>query len=451
VPERLASPTIKGTLTVGNLCLLPAPLGQDHVLKTAAYHAPDPNLGGKAPQHTNGTTNGSSGKKYAYTTLITRGSYLAGVIILAHTLRKHGSQYPLIVFYTSGVSDSAVQTLELEKDKLNLILRKVDLLLPRANVKVWLIAERFTDTWTKLRVFEVFDYDAVCYLDADMAIFNRNMDCVFEHEADLPSDWIAANHACVCNKERDPWAPDNWREENCGFTPLEHPEALTKPTQVTPESRPTYHLLNSGMFLYHPSKQLWDRMLEFFNTTNKLSEFKFPDQDFLAEFFRNKWQSIGWQFNALKTMRYWHPKMWRDDEVVCLHYIVDKPWAGRVKEDGTAGYKGNDGETHTWWWNAWEEYVSERKAEGSDKVLQLLKKYVASPRGEDGEQDPDMLAIGTGAQKFANNGKPEEKNGETESKENEPKVGRAPLRKKMLGERGHGAVVHPNGSAQMPQ
>jgi hypothetical protein len=93
VPGRLASPTIKGTLTVGNLCLLPAPLGQDDVLKTAAYHAPDPNLGGKAPQHTNGTTNGSSGKKYAYTTLITRGSYLAGVIILAHTLRKHGSQY----------------------------------------------------------------------------------------------------------------------------------------------------------------------------------------------------------------------------------------------------------------------------------------------------------------------------------------------------------------------
>jgi inositol 3-alpha-galactosyltransferase len=413
----------------------------------------DPKLGGAAPQHTESTTNGSSGKKYAYTTLITRGSYLAGVIILAHTLRKQGSRYPLVVYYTSGVSDSAVQALEMEKEPLNLILEKVDLLLPPAHVKTWLIAERFTDTWTKLRVFELFGYDAVCYLDADMAIFNRSMDCVFEHEADLPSDWIAANHACVCNKERDVWAPEDWREENCGFTPLEHPEALTKPTQVTPDSRPTYHLLNSGMFLYHPSEQLWDRMLEFFNTTDKLSTFKFPDQDFLAEFFRNKWRSIGWQFNALKTMRYWHPKMWRDDEVVCLHYIVDKPWAGRVKEDGTAGYKGNDGETHTWWWNAWEEYVSERKAEGKDEVLQLLKKYVASPRGEDGEQDPDMLAIGTGAQKFANNGKPDEKtgNGESESKdEGEPHVGGPPLRKKMLGERGHGPVVKPNGSAQMP-
>jgi hypothetical protein len=78
----------------------------------------DPKLGGAAPQHTKTTTNGSSGKKYAYTTLITRGSYLAGVIILAHTLRKHGSKYPLVVYYTSGVSDSAVQALEMEKESL---------------------------------------------------------------------------------------------------------------------------------------------------------------------------------------------------------------------------------------------------------------------------------------------------------------------------------------------
>lgn len=354
------------------------------------------------------TTNGSVGKKYAYTTLITRGSYLAGVIILAHSLRKHGSQHPLIVFYTSGVSDSAVRALELEQTKLNLQLRKVDLLLPPSHVKTWLIAERFTDTWTKLRVFEVFGYHAVCYLDADMAIFNRNMDCVFEHETTLPADWIAANHACVCNKERDPWAPEDWREENCGFNGLEHPDALTKPTQVSPDSRPTHHLLNSGMFLYHPSPALWEDMLSFFNTTDKLSTFKFPDQDFLAEFFRNKWQSLGWQFNALKTMRYWHPRMWRDDQVVCLHYIVDKPWAARVKGDGTAGYRGNDGETHRWWWSLWEEWAGERKGEGKEEVLGLLKKYVASPEGEEGEQDPDMLAIGTGAQKFAQNKKPGE-------------------------------------------
>ena len=74
-------------------------------------------------------------EKYAYTTLITRASYLSGVIILAHTLKKY-SQYPLIVYYTNGLSKDAVKALELEAPKTNLILKKCDLLLPRADVEV---------------------------------------------------------------------------------------------------------------------------------------------------------------------------------------------------------------------------------------------------------------------------------------------------------------------------
>ncbi|KAJ8608003.1 hypothetical protein MRB53_039909 [Persea americana] len=351
-------------------------------------------------------------KKYAYTTLITRANYLAGVLILAYTLRKHGSQYPLIVFYTPSLKDEAVRALELEATRLNLILKKCDLLLPPKDVKTWLIAERFTDTWTKLRVFEVFGFDTLCYLDADMAIYNKNMDCVFELGTDLPSDWIAASHACVCNKERDAWAPEEWKEENCGFTPLSHPSALTESTAVKPDSRPTHHLLNSGQFLYHPSEKLWNDMLHFFNTTPLLSKFKFPDQDFLGEFFRNKWRSVPWKFNALKTMRYWHGNMWRDDEVICLHYIVDKPWAQRLNEDGTAGYKGNDGETHAWWWKEYDGWLTKTKASGEEgeEVIRLVSKFVAKPRGEadTGEVDADMQAIGANVQAFAKNEAPDQ-------------------------------------------
>lgn len=408
-----------------------------------------------------------SGRKYAYSTLITRANYLAGVVILAHTLRKHGSQYPLIVFYTPSLDASAVRALELEAPKTNLILQPCDLLLPPSNVKTWLIAERFTDTWTKLRVFDLPDYDAVAYLDADMAIFNRNMDEVFDSDRvkDLPSDSIAANHACVCNKERDAWAPEEWNEVNCAYTPLSHPEALTKPTEVTPESRGTYHLLNSGMFFYRPSQNLWDEMLHFFNTTDKLSTFKFPDQDFLAEFFHNRWRSLGWQYNALKTMRYWHPGMWRDSEVVCLHYIVDKPWAERIREDGTAGYKGNDGETHRWWWSNYDDWEHARSKSGDSDVLKLVRKKVAKPHGEETESDddPDMKAIGAKVQAFAENKEPDkdeadgknEANGEADGGGGEQDDGEhsAPggpvYRKKMLGERGHGPRVRANGSSMM--
>lgn len=342
----------------------------------------------------------------AWATLITRSSYLAGVVILAHTLRKQASTYPLIVLYTDALPTSSVKVLEYESKSLNLVPRRVDVLLPKANIHVSLIAERFADTWTKLRVFELFEYDKVCYLDADMAMF-KNMDSIFQKGLPAP-DWLAANHACVCNLDRDPWAPENWTRENCAYTPLRHPDALTHPTQVRPDSRPTHHLLNSGTFMFHPSPGLWAAMLGHFHTSPRLSEYKFPDQDFLADFFQDKWMSIGWQYNALKTMRYWHPNIWRDNEVVCLHYVVDKPWTRRVGSDGVAGYLHRDGVTHTWWWKHFEEWEALQEKVGLHDTLEIVRANVAKPMDDTDldEENKDLRAIGCDVQAFACNSKP---------------------------------------------
>ncbi|KAK7921702.1 NADP-dependent oxidoreductase domain-containing protein [Apiospora marii] len=362
----------------------------------------------------------SSTQRYAYVTLITRASYLAGVVLLADTLRRHGSRHPLIVLYTPSLSADAVRALELEAPRQNLVLRRCEPLLPPGDAQITLIAQRFEDTWTKLRVFErCVDYDVVCYLDADMAVFNRNMDAIFERaERELPDGWLGANHCCVCNRDKDPWAPADWRRENCAYTPVSHPGGLTKPTQP-PSSEDgndkdhlepiaaldegpsrTHRLLNGGMFVFRPTPALRDSLLSFFRTNAALlSTFKFPDQDFLAHFFRGRWRALGWQYNALKTMRYWHGGLWRDGEVVCLHYIVDKPWARRVGADGVAGYKGRDGATHQWWWDAYER-----------EVVALVRKGVAPPLGvSDGwfeGDDPDLQAIGASVQGFAHNQAP---------------------------------------------
>ncbi|KAF2713986.1 glycosyltransferase family 8 protein [Pleomassaria siparia CBS 279.74] len=348
----------------------------------------------------------------AYCTLITRSSYLAGVLILAYTLKKNTSVYPLIVLYTDTLPASSVRTLELEAPHSNLILRRVPALVPRENIHVCLIAERFADTWTKLRVFELHElqsWDMLCYLDADM-IIRKNMDHVFEKQ--LPGDdWIGANHACVCNLDKDEWAPEDWTAENCAYSAVQHPDALDKPTPVTPEARPTWHLLNSGMFLFKASPQLWDKMIDFFNTTPLLEEFKFPDQDFLAEFFKNKWLSLGWQFNAIKTMRYWHQNIWRDEEVVCLHYIVDKPWTKRVDEDGVAGYLGKDGVTHGWWWDELESWRIEMVEKGEEEGLRIAMNHVAKSIGEGDDESEEMRAIGSSVQAFAKNKKPGQEDG----------------------------------------
>ncbi|KAI1799448.1 glycosyltransferase family 8 protein [Daldinia bambusicola] len=323
-------------------------------------------------------------KKYAYATLITRESYLAGVLILSETLKRHSTAYPLVVLFTPNLSKDAIKILDALHLRNNIVLRQCDHLLPPGDIKIKLIAERFEDTWTKLRVFELFEYDAVCCLDADMAVFH-NMDPIFDKLDLLEEDWLGTNHACICNWDNDPWAPEDWCSENCAYTPQSHPSALYEPTQPEKGAPRTHHMINSGMFLFRPSKALWKAMIEFFNTTDLLSSFLFPDQDFLAHFFSGRWRALGWQYNAFKTMRYWHPNIWRDEEVVCLHFIVDKPWAKRIDKDGVGGYKGRDGITHSWWWDEWRLFLKSLEIErGFDphidrEFLNLIANSVAPP------------------------------------------------------------------------
>ncbi|KAL9064766.1 MAG: hypothetical protein Q9161_008655, partial [Pseudevernia consocians] len=269
--------------------------------------------------------------KFAWVTLLTRPSYLPGVITLASTT---------------------------------------------------LIAARFEDTWTKLRAFQLTSYQTCVFLDADITIY-KNMDEIFELE--LPADdWIAANQTCVCNLDHDSWAPKKWTRENCPYTPLQHPAALEKATLIPLGAAPpdTYALLNGGVFLYHPSEVLWKVMHDHFLTSPELSTFQFPDQDFLASLFCSRWRPLPWKYNALKTWRQWHTNIWRDEGVKGLHYIVDKPWEKRVASDGIGGYLGRDGETHTWWWNVWREWRSQRENE----LLSILDELVAIPLGEEADK-----------------------------------------------------------------
>ncbi len=216
----------------------------------------------------------------AWVTLLTRSSYLPGAILLAHTLKKRQSAYPLLILYTPSFPAVHLPALARECELSNAVLRPVEPLLPKEDVP--LIASRFADTWTKLRVFELVDFDRLVFLDADMLIL-RNIDELFNVE--LPArDWIAANHACVCNLDRDTWAPEDWTKENCAYSGLLHPTALSAPRSVPKVGSAgtrTHALLNSGMFVFSPFQEQWEAMLEFLDTQGELLKtFMFPDQDF---------------------------------------------------------------------------------------------------------------------------------------------------------------------------
>ncbi|KAI5367172.1 putative glycosyl transferase, family 8, nucleotide-diphospho-sugar transferase [Septoria linicola] len=319
-------------------------------------------------------------------TLITRASYLPGVVLLVHSLYKHGSVHPIVVQYTSALPDDCVRCLE--DLAIQYPLCRQQLVEPIALPKdLKTIASRFDDTLTKLRAFEpIKDQNVltslklpctpkdVCFLDADIMIF-QNPDDIFEISRPTPH-WILAHHACVCNIDNDPWASPEWNVENCPCTSLVHPSALEapapKPKTVAQQS--TYKLLNSGVFVCTPSREIWQQMDAFRVTDPRVETFAFPDQNFLDVFFEGQWKPLGWQYNAVKTHRYWHSASWRDDEVKILHYIVDKPWEKR----GGQGYRGRDSVTHSWWWDEYDAWYGELSSQGESarRLLETVEGYV---------------------------------------------------------------------------
>jgi inositol 3-alpha-galactosyltransferase len=320
--------------------------------------------------------------KRAWVTLLTKTSYLAGAVLLAHSLHKHHSRYPLLILITPDFPSTLLSSLEREAALTNSKIHLIEHLRPKQ--KFDLIDSRFDDTWTKLMVFSLVDCEKLVFLDADMLVL-RNMDELFD--VDMPrDDWISAVHSCVCNTDRDTWAFGVGKKEPCAFEKLMHPDALTKPREVpraqeikSGKGKTTHALFNSGLFIFTPSQELWNKMLQFFYTTPLLTKMLFADQDFLAEFFMDKWAPLGYQYNATKSMRWWHKDMWRDDEVRNFHFIVEKPWKERIGPDGRAGDLGTNGEVHGWWWRDFGSWERERERCGEVKVLEMVKANVAKP------------------------------------------------------------------------
>ncbi|KAJ4366783.1 hypothetical protein N0V83_007308 [Neocucurbitaria cava] len=360
----------------------------------------------------------SSGKD-AYVTLLTRPSYLAGAILLAYTLNKHSPNTPLIITYTpETLPEPSIKAFAAEAKHSNIILHPVEhLRLPDDGTEHGMVAERFIDTWTKLRVFDLHEmeekFERLCWLDADMMVFSNPSPLIFNAENDAylregekdGAHRLMAVHTCVCNLDHDAWAPSSWKPENCAIAHLQGPDDIPD----VKDQPDTFGNFNSGTFLYRPSPALSTYVRSKFEDlgTQRLRAMKFPDQDFLNAAFDGPggWRSLSWKTNALKTWRYWHTNIWRDGDVAVLHYIVDKPWAARVKPDGSAGYLGKDGETHGWWWAEYDKWKKEREGAGEAELLGTVGRYVARENAGagdgDGEEDEDMRAIGGGAQDFA--------------------------------------------------
>ncbi|KIJ45639.1 glycosyltransferase family 8 protein [Sphaerobolus stellatus SS14] len=302
--------------------------------------------------------------KVAFATLLTKESYLAGVLVLHHSLQAVNSRHELVVMVTPTLSQRARRLLQ----RTNLRIKEIERLLPEQNRHTVDSPDaRFADTWTKLRAFELTEYNRIALLDADMVIL-RNMDDLLELE--LPgTDWIAACHVCTCNPRQLPHYPSDWKPENCAYTPLET-IGNSPPPPLAIESHRTHGLLNSGTVLLHPSPEITQEIYNYLSTSPEISKFAFPDQDLLANVFKGRWKPLPYVYNALKTLRLIHQRLWKDEHVRIVHYILhDKPW---MVPPGTGGdYE----EMYSWWWKHYDEIIDELR-ESDPEACSLVESQV---------------------------------------------------------------------------
>ncbi|KAJ4157722.1 hypothetical protein NW754_009371 [Fusarium falciforme] len=303
---------------------------------------------------------GSIQQEKVWATLVTNLNYLPGVLTLEYCLRRVGTEYPFVVLYTEAFPDVGREALK----SRGIAMAKVPELAP-SNPQDYGNDARFQDTWTKLAVFSLTDFERIVLLDSDMLVL-QNMDELMNLELDHPSvsadasaskRVFASSHACVCNPLKRSHYPADWVPENCAFSSQHHDADSAQHSGASASSG--LGKLNSGLLVVNPSETLYNDIVSRIDSHG--TEYQFPDQDLLADLYRERWVPLPYVYNALKTMResHVHGEIWRDDKVKNVHYILSpKPWD---ELDHNGNWRGEK-EIHKWWVDANDERLAaERK------------------------------------------------------------------------------------------
>lgn len=229
---------------------------------------------------------------YAYATLVTNADYAMGATALVRSLKLTGTDADILVLHTGGVDAAALRPLS----DLGARLVAAELLPTSPEFNTRHQRDRlhanapFTkgtkpafhtplDNFTKLRLWELTDYERVVFIDAD-AVVLRNIDRLFGY-----------------------------------------PEFSAAPNVY--ESLADFHRLNSGVFVARPSRETFAAMLATLDGPDAF--WRRTDQTFLQTFFPD-WHGLPIFFNMLQYVWFNLPELWDWPSISVVHYQYEKPW-----------------------------------------------------------------------------------------------------------------------------
>lgn len=254
--------------------------------------------------------------KRAYVTLVSHGdTYLPGVEALGRSLHETGSAVPRVVMVTPDVSDAVTHQLAASGWQPRPVAP-----IQNPHVDGELLFPRFSLSFTKLRVFDLTEFDRVVFLDADTLVL-RNVDHLF-------------NRPCLAA------APDFFMPDR----------------------------FNSGVMVVEPVRALFGRMLD---ALARAPSYDGGDQGFLNWFWPDWWAlpeahrlRSGYNLHHF-IFQYLlaHPGLRQHclDQVHIVHYTLQKPWMGRMMLTGGAQA----------WWDRFYAVHPERDAAWRRRLHQL--------------------------------------------------------------------------------
>ena len=233
--------------------------------------------------------------KNAYTTILCNGEgYLPGVEALGSSLKASGTHEPMVLMVTPEVRP-------VTRDRLTeqgWTVREVQP-IANPNASTQQMLPRFGAAYTKLRAWELVDFDRVVFLDADTIVL-KNVDDLFAR-----------------------------------------PEIAAAPDFFLPDR------FSSGVMVLEPSLAKFDRMVR---SLAEAQSYDGGDQGFLNLFFAD-WYAmpvehrlpVGYNMaHFIYQFMHAHPSTWDklQSEIKIVHYLIQKPW--RTKSTLT-------GASELWW------------------------------------------------------------------------------------------------------
>ncbi|KAI1707889.1 glycosyl transferase family 8 domain-containing protein [Ditylenchus destructor] len=216
----------------------------------------------------------------AWVTLATNDGYAIGALVLAQSLRNVGTQHPLHIMYTSGVSPPLKEQLLATFDASN----EVNVLDSNDSENLALIGRPDLGvTFTKLHCWRLTQYSKCVFLDADTFIL-QNCDELFSH-----------------------------------------PELSAAPDIGWPDH------FNTGVFVYVPSEETYQNILQF---ALSYGSFDGGDQGLLNQYFHN-WREqdashrLPFTYNVTSSAIYAYAAAIKRhaQDIKIIHFLgKQKPW-----------------------------------------------------------------------------------------------------------------------------